>query len=82
MAIFLVQEWGALRVVDLPGDLAGLSQNDAAELGVSHSAHVGSLINEPFAARVDHDAVEIVVTLEHGAVSELVDIGCIQIPAR
>src|SRR5438477_7144931 len=70
-----------LAVEYLPSELAGLCKDHMAVLGVGVIAEVGALVDEPFAAAIDHDAPRIAVLLEIVADRQVTELRCVAIPA-
>ena len=71
---------GDLRIEDLPGELAGLTQNLAAVLRVGVVAEVRSLVHEARPLGVQHDAEGIGMLLEVVTHVEIAEVGRVHVP--
>src|SRR3546814_1628937 len=74
-AILVAEQGRHLAVEDLPGELAGLVEDDAAVLGIGIVADVGAFVDEAPPAGVDHDAELVGVLLEAVADGEIAELG-------
>src|SRR5262245_43358585 len=79
-AVFTMNKWFGFGIVDLPGNLVGFSENRPTHLRVSQRADIRPLVNEPTPARIDHDAIGKVVTLEYSSELQGIGVGCVEVP--
>ena len=80
-AVFVAQQSEYLLVEDLPGELTGLHEDDAAVFRVGVIAEVRALVDETFAIGIDHDAPRVGVLLEVVADRKVTELGRIAVPA-
>src|SRR4029079_6507164 len=63
-AVFVALQVLHLLVEDLPGELPGLLEDDAAVFRIGVIAEIGTLVEEALAGGIDHDRERIGVLLE------------------
>src|SRR3546814_16589816 len=79
-AILVAEQGRHLAVEDLPGELAGLVEDDAAVLGIGIVPDVGAFVDEAPPAGVDHDAELVGLLLDAVADAEIAELGRVVVP--
>src|SRR4029079_7119822 len=79
--VFVAQHRNNLLVEDLPGELTGLHEDDAAVFRIGVIAEVRAFVDEALPMGIDHDAPRVGVLLEVVADRKVTELGRIAVPA-